>query len=251
MAAAQAGCAASQAQAVAAVYEAARTAVVHPVAVAANRSQIVSLVVSNLLGQNAPAIAATEAEYEQMWAEDVAAMAGYHGGASAAAAQLSPWGQALQSLPGPSAGASAAPIQPSLPSPAQGITEYGAILAFLASLITIAITPPQPLSQAINNAFNSVVKQLNAIAFTSESVLASQSGFNQSELANAQAVTSNNINRAVSALGSGNLGGAAAYLAAAGLYDAGTAVNLVGSNAVLPLTLLGADLQALGTALAP
>ncbi|VAZ77292.1 putative PPE family protein PPE42 [Mycobacterium persicum] len=43
----------------------------------------------------------------------------------------------------------------------------------------------------------------------------------------------------------------AAYLAAAGLYDAGTAVNLVGSNAVFPLTLLGADLQALGTALAP
>ena len=43
------------------------------------------------IGQNAPAIAATEADYEEMWAQDVVAMADYHGGASAAAAQLAPW----------------------------------------------------------------------------------------------------------------------------------------------------------------
>ena len=43
---------------------------------------------ANLLGQNTPAIAAAEAEYEQMWAQDVAAMAGYHAEASAVAAQL-------------------------------------------------------------------------------------------------------------------------------------------------------------------
>ncbi|PHO48275.1 hypothetical protein B6F22_17085, partial [Mycobacterium tuberculosis variant bovis] len=41
-------------------------------------------------------IAAAEAMYEQMWAADVAAMVGYHGGASAAAAQLSSWSIGLQ-----------------------------------------------------------------------------------------------------------------------------------------------------------
>lgn len=65
--------AAAQAKAAAAVYEAARAATVDPLLVAANRHQLVSLVLSNLFGQNAPAIAATEAAYEQLWAADVAA----------------------------------------------------------------------------------------------------------------------------------------------------------------------------------
>ena len=67
----------------------------HPALVSANRTHLVSLVTSNLFGQNAPAIAATEANYEQMWAQDVEAMAGYHVGASAAAGQLGPGLQAL------------------------------------------------------------------------------------------------------------------------------------------------------------
>ncbi|WP_151069158.1 PPE domain-containing protein, partial [Mycobacterium tuberculosis] len=72
---------------------------VQPALVAANRSDLVSLVFSNFFGQNAPAIAAIEAAYEQMWAADVAAMVGYHSGASAAAEQLVPFQQALQQLP--------------------------------------------------------------------------------------------------------------------------------------------------------
>ena len=77
----------------------------HPAVVAANRTHLASLVNSNLLGFNAPAIAATESQYEQMWAADVAAMVGYHGGASAAAAQLASPAQALQKLPGLAANA--------------------------------------------------------------------------------------------------------------------------------------------------
>ncbi|REW10826.1 PPE domain-containing protein, partial [Mycobacterium tuberculosis] len=68
--------------------QAALAATVDPALVAANRARLVALAVSNLLGQNTPAIAAAEAEYELMWAADVAAMAGYHSGASAAAAAL-------------------------------------------------------------------------------------------------------------------------------------------------------------------
>src|SRR5947209_10747488 len=87
-AAAHAQNASTQAQSVAAVFESSLAATVHPAVVAGNRSDLVSLVMSNLFGQNAPAIAATEADYEQMWAQDVAAMVDYHAGASAAAAQL-------------------------------------------------------------------------------------------------------------------------------------------------------------------
>jgi len=87
---AQAQQAATQAQTVAAVFESARSAMVHPLEVAANRNALVQLVLSNIFGQNAPAIAAAEGFYEQMWAQDVAAMFGYHSGASAAAAQLNP-----------------------------------------------------------------------------------------------------------------------------------------------------------------
>ncbi len=36
-----------------------------------------TLIATNLLGHNTPAIAATEAQYVEMWAQDVAAMFGY------------------------------------------------------------------------------------------------------------------------------------------------------------------------------
>jgi PPE-repeat protein len=97
-AASQATGAAGQAQAVADAFEAARAATIHPLAVAANRNGFVQLIMSNFFGQNAPSIAAAEAEYEGMWAQDVAAMVGYHVGASTAAAQLAPWQQSLYNL---------------------------------------------------------------------------------------------------------------------------------------------------------
>ncbi|WP_373175675.1 PPE family protein, partial [Mycobacterium marinum] len=97
-AAAHAEQAAAQAEALVAEFAAAQSAMVQPFLLAANRSSLVSLVLSNLFGQNAPAIAAVEAEYEQMWALDVSTMATYHAGASAAAASLTPLAQPLQNL---------------------------------------------------------------------------------------------------------------------------------------------------------
>ncbi|ARG59318.1 hypothetical protein B1T43_06445 [Mycobacterium kansasii] len=99
-AAAQAERSAAQARAAAIAYEAALAGIVHPELITANRGRLVSLVISNLFGQNAPAIAAAEAAYEQMWAQDVATMSGYHSSAAATVAQLAPWEQALQNLPG-------------------------------------------------------------------------------------------------------------------------------------------------------
>jgi PPE-repeat protein len=115
-AATQAQTAAAQAQVVAGEFESALAATVHPVVVAANRNQFVQLVFSNLFGQNAPAIAAAEAAYEEMWAQDVSAMVGYHGGVSAAAAQLSSWVSAVQTLPAQAAAAIAS--APAAASPA-------------------------------------------------------------------------------------------------------------------------------------
>lgn len=116
-AAIQAQTAAAQAQVVASEFESALAATVHPVVVAANRNQLVQLVFSNLFGQNAPAIAAAEAAYEEMWAQDVSAMVGYHGGVSAAAAQLSSWASAVQALPA-QASAAITHLNPAAAAPA-------------------------------------------------------------------------------------------------------------------------------------
>ncbi|WP_188112955.1 PPE domain-containing protein [Mycobacterium simiae] len=71
-------------------FEAALTGTVRPLAVAANCVRTVSLAGSNFFGQDFPAIAATEAEYEQMWAQNVVAISGYHADVSSAAAGLVP-----------------------------------------------------------------------------------------------------------------------------------------------------------------
>jgi PPE-repeat protein len=87
--------ASGQAAAAAAAYEAAFAMTVPPAEVAANRALLAALVATNFLGQNTPAIAATEAQYGEMWAQDAAAMYGY-AGSSAAASTLTPFDQPAQ-----------------------------------------------------------------------------------------------------------------------------------------------------------
>ncbi|MGE2818083.1 PPE family protein [Mycobacterium heidelbergense] len=82
--------AATQAAAVAASFETAHAATVPTPAIAANRALLVTLVSTNFLGLNTPAIAATESHYDEMWAQDVTAMAHYHAGASSAWAGMAP-----------------------------------------------------------------------------------------------------------------------------------------------------------------
>jgi PPE-repeat protein len=82
--AAQAEQAAGQAKAAAGAYETAFALTVPPSVVAANRALLTSLISTNILGQNTPAIAATEAHYAEMWAQDAAAMYGYAGSSAAA-----------------------------------------------------------------------------------------------------------------------------------------------------------------------
>lgn len=86
----------AQANAAAQAYQAALAATVPPPVIAANRAQLAALVATNLLGQNTPAIMETEAQYVEMWAQDVAAMARYQAQSLAATAPITPFAPAPQ-----------------------------------------------------------------------------------------------------------------------------------------------------------
>ena len=99
-AAGTAGEAAAQATAAATAHETAFAAHVPPEEIAANRSQLASLVATNIFGQNTPAIASTEIQYAEMWVQDALAMDGY-ASSSAAATKLTPFTAAPQTTNGP------------------------------------------------------------------------------------------------------------------------------------------------------
>jgi PPE-repeat protein len=131
----QAEQAANQAKAAAAAYEAAFVATVPPPVIAANRSLLMALVATNFLEQNTPAIAATEAHYAEMWAQDAAAMYGY-AGESAHAATLTPFTPpAPTTNPGGLAGQAAAVAQASGTSAAN----TQAVLSQLTSAVPTAL----------------------------------------------------------------------------------------------------------------
>jgi len=60
----------AQARFAAAAYESAFAGTIPPAVIAANRALLAALVATNFLGQNTPAIAATEAQYMEMWFQD-------------------------------------------------------------------------------------------------------------------------------------------------------------------------------------
>ncbi|MGE2817515.1 PPE family protein [Mycobacterium heidelbergense] len=59
-------------------FVATQAAIVHPSVVTANRTLLAQLIATNYFGINFPAIAATELQYLQMWADNTTAMLGYH-----------------------------------------------------------------------------------------------------------------------------------------------------------------------------
>ncbi|MEE3067138.1 MAG: PPE family protein [Actinomycetota bacterium] len=91
----QAAATSAQAYAAAAAYEAAFAMTVPPPVIAANRAQLMALVATNFFGQNTPAIAATEAQYGEMWVQDATAMYTYAADAEVAST-LAPYDEAPQ-----------------------------------------------------------------------------------------------------------------------------------------------------------
>jgi PPE-repeat protein len=158
--AAQAEETAAQARAAAAGYEAAFAMTVPPPEIAANRSLLAVLVATNFLGQNTPAIAATEALYAEMWAQDALAMYGY-AGSSAAATVLTPFSSPHQNTdPGGTAsqaaavsqasGTSAGNVQGAISAVPQALSAATAPaqtdpLTTLANLVSVFLSAPTDL----------------------------------------------------------------------------------------------------------
>ena len=165
--AAQAEETANQARTAVAAYEAAFAGTVPPPVIVANRTLLMTLIATNILGQNTPAIAATEAHYMQMWAQDAAAMYGY-AGSSAAASQLTPFTEPPQTT-NPAAG----PTQAAAVSQAtsSGASSLGTELTqFIDSLPTALQNLANGLLQSPTTASGNLLSGLSLPQVTSLSL---------------------------------------------------------------------------------
>ncbi|CAM4238764.1 putative PPE family protein PPE29 [Mycobacterium basiliense] len=128
---------ANQARAAAAAFEQAYAMTVPPADVTANRAQLQVLIASNFFGQNTAAIAATEAQYAEMWAQDAAAMYGY-AASSAAATMLTPF-SSPQDIINPAE----SPAHSVAPGPAESGSPTQSVLSQLSAAIPQALKTTQ------------------------------------------------------------------------------------------------------------
>lgn len=140
--------AAAQANASAAAFEAAFAMTVPPPEVAANRALLAELVAANVFGQNVAAIAAAEARYAEMWAQDAAAMYGY-AAASAVAGRLNPL------------------ITPSPATDAAGIANQAAAVGQASAS---ASAQQVSLSHLIGNVSDAVMSLASPVTFAADAV---------------------------------------------------------------------------------
>jgi PPE-repeat protein len=124
----------AQARFAAASYESAFAGTIPPAVIAANRALLAALVATNFLGQNTPAIAATEAQYMEMWFQDGLTMDTY--------ATLAQQAVVL-------------PQQTPAPSPSDGGTSSNAAAA-AQSTANSASTTGTNLATALQNLFPSL-----------------------------------------------------------------------------------------------
>ncbi len=168
--AAQAEHTATQVRAAVGAYETAFSATVPPPLIAANRTQLTGLVATNFFGQNSPAIAATEAQYSEMWAQDAAAMYGY-AGASASASAVTPFAAPPQTTSpngqtGPQAATAASSV---VPQALQHLSSATASSTLTSATTTGTTTTPTDLGTWLYNQLvglttanrTTVLKQVN------------------------------------------------------------------------------------------
>lgn len=142
IAAAQAEVAALQARIAALAFEGALVATVPLPQVLANRARLLVLIATNFFGINTAAIAQTELEYVEMWAQDVAAMLGYHAGAQSMA----------QALP-----------EFSVPPAALGGSAPSAGLAGLAGLVTAPLSLASQFFQGLSSLGTAFASELQSV----------------------------------------------------------------------------------------
>jgi len=160
-AAGQAEAAAAQARTAASAFESALAATIPTPAVTANRVQLMTLIATNILGQNTPAIFMTEFEYMEMWAQDVAAMVGYHGGAMSVAAALPSFSAVPSSLAGLAALVS---------TPLAGVASQAGGLATLAgnaispALTSVSAVASSAATEAVSLTSSLPLSELSTVA---------------------------------------------------------------------------------------
>ena len=158
--AAQAEQTATQAKAAAAAYEAAFAMTVPPPLIAANRSLLMTLIATNIFGQNTMAIAATETDYAEMWAQDAAAMYGY-AGSSATASTLTPFTSPPPTTNPAGAGSQGAAVAQS--STSGGSQLMSAVPQALQGLASSAAADP-PSASALSDLLSLITVPLTALA---------------------------------------------------------------------------------------
>ena len=274
--AAQAEQTATQARDAATAYETAFAGTVPPPLIAGNRAQLASLVATNIFGQNTSVIAATEAQYADMWAQDGAAMYGY-AGQSATAAQVTPFtsppqttnpgGLASQSasvaqVAGTSAGTGAqsalSQLMSGVPSSLQSLATpaVAGSAASSAQGLSSLIAPGTPLTtllEAYELGGPVLLPARNALVSATSGMVLAARGFQTGALPVAAAAASP-LAAGLGSAGSAGLAGAASAVSV-GVGDAG----LVGALSVPPswaaatqaVRLAAAALQGMGVAGAP
>ncbi|PBA61108.1 hypothetical protein CKJ56_13580, partial [Mycobacterium intracellulare subsp. chimaera] len=165
--AAQAEDAASQGRVAAAAFEAAFAMTVPPPVIAANRVLLANLVATNFLGQNTPAIAATEAQYMEMWAQDAGAMYGY-AASSASASVLAPFTAPPKTSTPDAASKQGAAVAKAVAEPAGNTAQSTSQLASPQALSLNA-------SQAVQHASTAGAANMTSQAATSTSTSTSSS----------------------------------------------------------------------------
>ncbi|OSC39687.1 PPE family protein [Mycobacterium decipiens] len=156
----QAAQTAVQAATAAGAFDAAFAMTVPPAVVAVNRARLLALVATNFLGLNTPAIAATEAEYGEMWAQDAAAMYSY-AATSAAAATLTSFTEPAQTTNSAGQAGQAAAVAQAAGSAAGTLTQ-SALPQLMSSVPTaleglaspVAVASPLDAVPGLNSALS-------------------------------------------------------------------------------------------------
>ena len=231
----QAQQAAAQATAAASAYESAFAATVPPPMIDANRSLLAALVATNILGQNTPAIAATEALYAEMWAQDAAAMYGY-AGASATASQVNPFTMPPQTTD------SSGPVSQTVAAAQSAGTSSG------TDLDTIMSSGPQVISgmpQALQSLASPQALDSVAATATDSSTSSTSATSLMTELSTPLKLASMPMSMLSKLFTAGSTATAAkAATTAANELGAAQAVGLVSSPGTLGSTGIGAGLSA-------
>jgi PPE-repeat protein len=232
--AAQAERTSNQAKAAAAAFEAAFAMTVPTPVIAANRAQLMSLIATNILGQNTPAIAATEAHYSEMWAQDAVAMYGYAGSSAAAAALPHFIPPAPTTNPAGLASQSAAVAQAvGMTAGSYAQTANSQLLSAIPTVLQGLASPTASTSSQLPTlqSLSSLVSPVTSLASATSSVMSSMSSGasiinSASSAINIANPAASAVDNGVEALGSGLTGGIASGAGSVGSVGfAGTATG--------------------------